>query len=283
MINLKAPAKINLVLEVLNRRDDGYHEIRSLMQTINLYDELSFELDNKVYFESDCKELSGNSNLVYKAVELVKEFTGYERGVSIKLQKNIPVSAGLGGGSSDAAATILALNCLWDLKLEKSSILKLAALLGSDVPFFINRGTAVVTGRGENLTPVAGFYNYWYVILTPKIKVVQDKTKIMYSNLHNQNFSNGDYVGAIIDSCDKGTIIHNSMFYNVFDKIAFSVYPGLDRYWNLLIKANADSIHLAGSGPSIYCVVDSKRHALDLKSSVVEKDCDIVVATTCDN
>jgi len=151
MLTCVAPAKINLVLEVLAKRDDGYHEIRSLVQTISLCDVLSFELADKTSFECTEPSLQTSDNLVVQAAELVRKIGGYNKGAKIKLEKRIPRDAGLGGGSSDAATTLSALNGLWQLKLTTSDLVELAARLGSDVPFFIYGGTASMEGRGEKV------------------------------------------------------------------------------------------------------------------------------------
>src|SRR4030043_1892880 len=155
MLKYLAPAKINLVLEVLSKRADGYHEIRSLIQAINLCDVFSFELADETSFECTEPSLQTSDSLVVQAAELLRKVGGYNKGAKIKLEKRIPWGAGLGGGSSDAAATLSALNRLWNLKLTISDLIEPAARLGSDVPFFIYGGTALIEGRGERVMPLA--------------------------------------------------------------------------------------------------------------------------------
>src|SRR4030042_493313 len=156
MLNYLAPAKINLVLEVLGKRDDGYHEIRSLVQTIGLCDVISFELADVISLECSEPTLQTSDNLVIQAAELLRKVSGCQTGVKIKLEKRIPWGAGLGGGSSDAASTLLALKKLWKLELDTSDLIELAARLGSDVALFIHGGAALTEGRGEKVTPLTG-------------------------------------------------------------------------------------------------------------------------------
>ena len=143
-LTLKARAKVNLTLEVLGRREDGYHDIASIIQTIDLCDTLSLEPADSILFECDKPELQSQDNLALKAAYLLKASTGYDGGARITLLKGIPVSAGLGGGSSDAAATLTGLNTFWGLGLPLDELIPLAAQLGSDVPFFLHGGTAMV-------------------------------------------------------------------------------------------------------------------------------------------
>ncbi|GAI27125.1 unnamed protein product, partial [marine sediment metagenome] len=175
MLTGLAPAKINLVLEVLGKRDDGYHEIRSLVQTISLYDVLSFELAEGISLDCTEPSLQSPDNLAIQAARLLREVSGSEKGVKIGLEKRIPWGAGLGGGSSDAAAVLLALNKLWGLDLTTSGLVGLGAKLGSDVPFFIYKGTALVEGRGERVTPLSASLPGWFVLLLPPLPQMPGK------------------------------------------------------------------------------------------------------------
>src|SRR4030042_180950 len=154
MIPLKAYAKINLTLEALSKRPDGYHEIASVRQATSLADTLTFEPAETLDFNCDVPELQTGDNLVLKAARLLKEISGYKKGARINLTKKIPLAAGLGSGSTDAAATLVGLNKLWGLNLSRAKLLELAAKLGSDVPFFLYGGTALAQERGEQGTPL---------------------------------------------------------------------------------------------------------------------------------
>ena len=147
-INIKSPAKINLHLEVIGKREDGFHELAMIMQNIDLSDYLEFEINNEglIKLESDCNDLSlSDDNLIVKSAKLLRKKSNTDFGANIFLRKNIPIGAGLAGGSSNAAATLIGLNKLWDLKLDYKTILLLSAKLGSDVPFFINGGCQLLS------------------------------------------------------------------------------------------------------------------------------------------
>ncbi|CAA9273694.1 MAG: 4-diphosphocytidyl-2-C-methyl-D-erythritol kinase [uncultured Chloroflexi bacterium] len=167
-LTVLAPAKVNLTLEVLRRREDGFHEIRSVMQRITLCDELSVSHASDLHFECSDPALAGPDNLVYRAAALLRAETGASLGARLRLVKRIPVAAGLGGGSSDAATTLAALDVLWQLRLPRERLLALAAQLGSDVPFFLAESPcALAEGRGELLTPLPSLPPRWLVLLKP--------------------------------------------------------------------------------------------------------------------
>jgi 4-diphosphocytidyl-2-C-methyl-D-erythritol kinase len=151
---LNAPAKINWFLSVTGRRDDGYHNIQTLMQCIGLYDSITFAEDSNISVSCSMPELSGEDNLVLRAAKLLRERTGTERGARLLLEKHIPVAAGLGGGSSDAAYTLIGLDRLWNTGLDRKSLSEIGAEIGSDVPFFIDDVCAVAEGRGEVITSI---------------------------------------------------------------------------------------------------------------------------------
>ncbi|MFC1981580.1 4-(cytidine 5'-diphospho)-2-C-methyl-D-erythritol kinase [Chloroflexota bacterium] len=154
MLTVPAPAKLNLTLEVLGKRPDGFHEIRSVIQAINLCDSLRFQLSQEVTVKSDMPDWSAEESLVSKAASLLQRTTGCSKGASIEVEKLIPLISGLGGDSSDAAAALRGLNQLWKLGLTQEKLVGLAAQLGSDVAFFLYGGTALAEGRGELVTPL---------------------------------------------------------------------------------------------------------------------------------
>lgn len=264
MLKYLAPAKINLVLEVLSRRDDGYHEIRSLVQTISLCDVITFQLADEISLECSEPSLQTSDNLVVQAAELLKGVSGWQRGAKIRLKKRIPWGAGLGGGSSDGAATLLALNKLWKLKLKTPVLVELAARLGSDVPFFIYKGAALIQGRGEKATPLVVSVPRWFVLLIPPLPKIPHKTQQIYSRLDTRHFTNGRLVDRALKSWSGDKQIAPSLLFNVFDKVALDAFPGLEDYWRRFAKAGARDIHLAGSGPALFSPVDSKAKAEEL-------------------
>jgi 4-diphosphocytidyl-2-C-methyl-D-erythritol kinase len=261
VLSILAPAKINLVLEVLGKREDGYHEICSIMQTVSLCDSLSFELADEIWFQCSEPSLQNRDNLVIRAAEMLQKVCGCKKGARITLEKRIPHSAGLGGGSSDAAITLLALNELWSLELPNSQLVQLAAILGSDVPFFSHRGTALVEGRGEKVTPVSQSQPNWFVLLVPQLPLPQQKTQELYSRLDNSHYTEGSYVTRALEVMFQGRLLPPSLLFNVFDAIAFNTFPGLEDYWRRFEAVGAENIHLAGSGPTLFAITTSKARA----------------------
>jgi 4-diphosphocytidyl-2-C-methyl-D-erythritol kinase len=256
-----APAKVNLVLEVLGKRGDGYHEIRSLVQTINLCDVLSFEVADEISFECTEPSLQTSNNLVVQAAEVLRKAGGYNKGAKIKLEKRIPWDAGLGGGSSDAATTLSVLNGLWKLKLTNPDLVELAARLGSDVPFFIYGGTALIEGRGEKVTPLATSMQSWFVLLLPSMLRMPGKTQQLYSRLDARYFTEGHLVGKASRTWSRDRQLSPSLLFNVFDRVAFDAFPGLEDYWRRFEEAGGRNIHLVGSGPALFAPVGSETKA----------------------
>jgi 4-diphosphocytidyl-2-C-methyl-D-erythritol kinase len=264
MLTVYAPAKVNLVLEVLGK-DNDYHRISSIVQSIDLCDVLSFQLENEVCFECDEPRLR-RDNMVTKAALLLKETTGCDLGARIELRKHIPWGVGLGGGSSDAAATLLALNELWGLRLPHSELGRLASKLGSDVPFFIYRGTALVEGRGEKVTPLSSLSSISFVLLVPPLPKISGKTKQMYDNLRVADFTEGQYVQQALATSRQGKRIDHSLMYNAFERIAFDFFPKLGKYRKALEEAGAPGVHLAGSGPCLFTLFSEAKEAGELYS-----------------
>jgi len=263
MLTFYAPAKINLVLEVLGECDD-YHQISSIVQAINLCDILNFQLGEEISLKCSETSLEGD-NLVTKAAELLKEATKCHKGAQIELYKRIPWGVGLGGGSSDAAATLLALNALWKLRLSVPELVHIASKLGSDVPFFIYGGTALVEGKGERVTPLPSICPVWFVLLVPPLPKFEDKTKQMYNNLNATHFTKGQFVRTVLPSLIQGKTIDPSLMFNVFEKVAFDFFPQLGEYRRNFKEAGASSIHLSGSGPCLFTFFLEEERANELR------------------
>lgn len=269
MLTVYAPAKVNLVLEVLGKHND-YHRISSIVQAIDLCDVLSFASDKRIYFK--CNEASlQRDNLVTRAVALLQANTKCGSGARIELRKRIPWSVGLGGGSSDAAATLLALNDLWDLRLSLSELVNLASQLGSDVPFFVHKGTALVEGKGEKVTPLPSLPSTIFVLLVPPLPKVSGKTKQMYSRLGVADFTRGEFVEAALLSLRRGERPDRNAMFNVFERVARDFLPELDKYRKTLQEAGAPRVYLAGSGPCLFTVFSSKEEAGELFSRLKEE------------
>ena len=256
-LTLKAYAKINLTLEVLGRREDGYHDIASIMQAVDLYDTLSFEPADELTLVCDLPELATDDNLVLSAAKLLREETGYESGAKITLEKRIPSASGLGGGSSDAAATMVGLNELWGLGLTIEELAPLAARVGSDVPFFLHGGTAMVLGRGERIRPLPTIDLQWLVLIAPSIHV-PNKTASMYGKLTRSHMTRGALTRKLEARIRGGGDAPPQFYFNAFDDVAFKAYPELEKYWSTLDAMGGREIHLAGSGPSIFAPVSRR-------------------------
>jgi len=259
MLTVYAPAKINLVLEVLGKYDD-YYQISSILQTINLYDVLRFQLAERISFK--CSEPSlEHDNLVTEAAVLLQKTAKCAKGVWIELRKNIPWGIGLGGGSSDAAATLLSLNKLWGLGLSISELGRLGFKLGSDGPFFIYGGIALVEGKGERVTPLPSLCPTWFVLLVPPLPKIQDKTRQLYSKLNTDYFTKGEFVHAVLASLRQGGAIAPGFMFNVFEKVAFDSFQELSKYKRTFAEAGAPSIHLSGSGPCLFTLAYEEKKA----------------------
>ena len=264
MLNLLAPAKVNLVLEVLGKRPDGYHEISSIMQSVSICDSLSFESAKDLSLHCTMPELESD-NLVLKAARLLQQATDYHEGAKINLDKRIPPGTGLGGGSSDAATTLVALNHLWKLDLSFSQLLELAAKLGSDVPFFLYQGTALATGRGEEVTPLPPS-SLKFVMLLPNLPPLPEKTKTLYSQLAAANFTAGDFTRQALKMLFLEKTLDSSLIFNVFDRIAPEAFPGLSDYWQKFELATGSTVHVAGSGPTLFALVENEVSANEVRA-----------------
>ena len=261
MSTLQAPAKLNLTLEVLAKRRDGFHEIRSVIQTINLCDSLRFQLSRNIEFSSDESNWIPEKSLVSKAASLLQEVTGCGRGATIEVNKRIPLLSGLGGDSSDAAATLRGLNKIWGLGLSQDKLLELAAQLGSDVAFFFYGGTALVEGRGEMVTPLPPLSPMRVVLLLPQVPRISGKTKRLYAKLKASHYTGGQITDRLIAGLTGGGEVIPSMLFNVFDDVARDSFIGLKEYWEQFLKAGAREVHLAGSGPALFTIMEDRAQA----------------------
>ena len=269
MSYVSACAKVNLTLELLGGRDDGYHEIRTILQSIGLEDKLYFEYASSVNVTCSVQELENERNLVYRATCLLQKRSGCHRGVKIFVEKGIPIGMGLGGGSSDAAQTLVALDRLWELGLGRDGLLPIAADLGSDVPFFLTGGTALGEGRGDEITLLRSLPEMWLVLLCPPM-VLPEKTARMYSLLTDQNASDGAVVDGAIECINNG-YFNEKYLYNVFENVVSKVYKGFDSLIEDFIQAGAPRVSLSGSGPALFSFVKNKTEGEVLCEALQEK------------
>lgn len=258
---VKAPAKINLYLEIINKRSDGYHNIESVMHTISLFDILEFSeiQENKIEFVCDNFSLPDNKkNLVYKAAEKFKQHYKVDKGIKIKLTKNIPTGAGLGGGSSDAAATILALNKMWNINDTTENLELLGASLGADVPFFMTGGTAKISGIGDVVEKINTKFNGSFVLVKPDFGVstpyAYSKVKFPLTNIRK--------IDKIIGVLEKGEFDFESakdLFFNRFEDFIFDEYQEIKQIRKVLENFGCASL-MSGSGATVFGLVHDKEN-----------------------
>ena len=260
-ITVKAPAKINLTLDVIGRRKDGYHDLQMIMQTIDLHDKITITEtgDSKIVLAMNKVLPDGclpEDNLVCKAAKLMQETYSLSSGFHIKLTKNIPAAAGLAGGSSDCAATLSGINKLCGLGLTKDELCKLGVKLGADVPFCIKKGTMLSEGIGEILTPLADLPPIWVLLVKPNISV---STAYVYSHLNLQRIYNHPKTAQVIEYIDSHDISAlGPELCNVLETVTIPSYPVIAELKEFLMKNGATGSLMSGSGPTVYGLYQDK-------------------------
>ena len=209
-MKLNAPAKINLSLEVLGRRNDEFHEIKTVLQRIDLSDNIEFELHPNLIVECDNLNISDDINLVKRVADNLLEHTQCGRGAYIRLEKHIPVGFGLGGGSSDAAVTLKALNELWGLELSSERLDDIGASLGSDIPALLREATVLGEGRGELISEIRGLDGTPIILIFPK-STIENKTKQMYGNIRSHHYTDGTVTDRLINNLHNEMIVETDM------------------------------------------------------------------------
>ena len=280
MLTLLAPAKLNLTLEVLAKRRDGFHEIRSVIQTINLCDNLRFQLSRNIEFKSSLPDWVPEESLVSKAASLLREATGCSRGALIEVNKRIPLVSGLGGDSSDAAATLRGLNKLWGWGLSRAELLELAAQLGSDVAFFLYGGTALIEGRGERVTPLPPLPHMWVILVVPSVPRMPGKTKKLYASLKPGHYTDGQVTKRLAEALREGREFTPSLLFNTFENIVFTRRSKLSVYRGHIEKIGATDVHLAGSGPTLFTLVKDRTRAEDLYIRLKQQELETYLTET---
>lgn len=259
---IKAMAKVNLGLDVLRRLENGYHEVKMVMQTVNLYDKLTVKKKERegITITSNTGELPLNEdNLIYKAARLIFEKTGKSYGVSIHLDKNIPIAAGMAGGSTDAAATLIALNELFDFGMSKEQLAEIGVKIGADVPYCIYGGTCLSEGIGEVLTKLPDTPDCYLVIAKPGIGV---STKYVYENLHIETVTEHPDMDGMVDAIKAGDLqgVVRTMG-NVLETVTIKRYPEIAAMKQKLLDNGAESALMSGSGPTVFGIFMQKETA----------------------
>lgn len=262
-VERKAYAKINLGLDVIRRREDGYHEVKMIMQTVDIWDRLTFTRKSEAGIELSVGGVDlpvGEDNLIYKAARLVLAQAGIDGGVAISLQKNIPIAAGMAGGSTDAAAVFHGLNELFSLSMSMEDMMKLGVKIGADVPYCIMGGTALSEGIGEILTPLPAPPECILVIAKPDINV---STKFVYENLHADRLTKHPDIDGMAEAIRQGSLdgITKRMG-NVLETVTVGEYPIIDKIKGLMRAKGAVNALMSGSGPTVFGIFTDRSLAL---------------------
>ncbi|MFE4708902.1 4-(cytidine 5'-diphospho)-2-C-methyl-D-erythritol kinase [Peribacillus simplex] len=252
----KAPAKINLALDVLFKRPDGYHEVEMIMTTVDLADRIELKeiKGNHIQILSHNRFVpDDHRNLAYQAAFILKERFGINKGVSITIEKNIPVAAGLAGGSSDAAATLRGLNRLWKLGLSMDELAEIGAGIGSDVSFCVYGGTALARGRGEKITHLPAPPKCWVILAKPTIGV---STADIYKRLQTSKMEHPDVPGMISAIMENNYHDVCEGLGNVLEQVTLQLYPEVANIKDQMKTFGADSVLMSGSGPTVFGLVE---------------------------
>ena len=265
-------SKVNLGLDVLRRRDDGYHEVRMIMQTLKLCDELYFEETQKNEIRIVCNSENlecDENNLIYKAARLIMDEAGIDRGLDIRLKKNIPIAAGMAGGSSDAAAALVALNKMFGIDFDIAKLKEIGVKIGADVPYCIEGGTQLSEGIGEKLTRLKDAPQCFVVVAKPHIGV---STKYVYENLHVETIKTHPNIDAMLKGIDAGDLIEiSSHMENILENVTEKKYPVIAMLKSKLKSMGALNSLMSGSGPTVFALFDDKDKA--------DKACEAVLDT----
>ncbi|HTI15557.1 MAG TPA: 4-(cytidine 5'-diphospho)-2-C-methyl-D-erythritol kinase [Dictyobacter sp.] len=264
-------AKINVTLDILGKRPDGYHELATIMQTIDLYDTICFSStsENQVQLICNRQELNTADNLVVRAAEAIRKKLHLTRGVSIELQKRVPVAAGLGGGSSNAAAVLVALQRWWQLPLSQEDLWSMAADLGSDVPFFLTGGLALCEGRGERITPLPAYWPgemRWLLLVKPTISV---STATVFRNLTAQDYTNGVWSRTVQAMLRAQGPLQTEQFFNGLERGVLAQYEEVAQARQAILAAGATNVRLSGSGPTLFSVFSTLELATKVQQQLI--------------
>lgn len=271
-IRLKARAKINLGLDVLGKREDGYHEVRMVMQTIGIYDRLILTKipEEEIRITSNLAFLPVNeNNLIYKAIKLLKDEYNFPGGVSVDLNKFIPVAAGMAGGSTDAASTMFGVNRLFGLNLSMGKMMELGVRLGADVPYCVMRGTALAEGIGEKLTRITPVPHMWILIAKPQINV---STRLVYEQLDMGGIQKHPDIDGIIRAIEAQDVVRIAQSMgNVLENVTVPLYPVIETIKQDMLSHGAINAMMSGSGPTVFGIFPDEQTTLACQAFLKKK------------
>ena len=262
-LNLLAPAKINLTLEILGKRPDQFHDLTSIIVSVNLCDEIKIEESSELEIFCSNILIKKESNLAYLVANALRNQYKISTGAKITLSKNIPVAAGLGGGSSDAATTLIGLNKLWGLGLKIDQLSPIARSFGSDITFFLHNGTAMVQGKGDIIRTLPQANIKYAVILSPDIPI-NNKTRLMFSKVTSSHYTKGALTRKLESRIRSRGDIPPELLFNVYDPISSELFPELKSTLQIFSEIWSEEIHICGAGPSLFTLVESREIATAL-------------------
>jgi len=284
LLKVYAPAKLNLYLDVLEKRPDGYHNVKTLFEKIDLKDEIEIirkrrGIDVRIEPKASCPE--GKDNIVYKAIEALLKESKLDLGLEVIIKKNIPVGSGLGGGSSDAASVLRAINEKFDLGISPKRLFHIASLLGKDVPFFmLDAPFAIGRLAGEGLEPVEADVSFFHIVIKPDVSI---STEAMYKRLDRlQRGPRRNGLEAIIPALkNKDLALLKKAYYNAFEEVLADSTHYIEKTKTLLLKAGAEAVFLSGSGSALFCTLKDKEEAIQILARIPKKQgMDVFLATT---
>lgn len=265
-LTLKAPAKVNYLLDVIRRRPDGYHDLRMVMQRVNLCDEITIHLTESPELSVGCGKdgvPDGPGNIAWKAARTVLDLAGSGRGATISIAKNIPVAAGLGGGSSDAATVLMGMNHLLELGLTDQELMRIGVKLGADVPFFIFKKTALAEGIGEQLRAMPPMPQLWVLLVNPGVHV---STAWVYQNLRLTSRSGLAKLPELFRTAEDVC----SLLSNDLESVTIPAFPVIDDIKRALVARGALGAMMSGSGPTVFGLFRDRENAEMARAGVVE-------------
>ena len=270
-VTLKALAKINLGLDVLGRRENGYHDVRMVMQTIYLYDNVTMEKTEEAGIHLECNLFYlpvDETNIAYKAAKLLMDEFNIQEGVRIVLDKHIPVAAGLAGGSANAAAVLVGMNRLFSLGLTQEDLMERGVSLGADVPYCVMRGTVLAEGIGEILTPLPPLPKCCVLIAKPGISV---STKTVYEKLDSQEIEEHPDIDGILEGLEQEDLLKvASSMGNVLETVTIGDYPIIEEIKDVMKETGALNAMMSGSGPTVFGIFDDRSKAKEAQRKLRE-------------
>ena len=265
-LQISAYAKINLTLEVIGRRDDGFHDVATILQTVDLADRLTLWPADELAVECAVPQLRGEDNIVWSAAVQLARYAGIAPKARILIDKAIPVAAGLGGGSADAAAALRGLNRLWGLDLPRRELALIAAALGSDVPFLLAGGTALGVGRGDDIAQLPALPPVDALLVVPA-ETMPSKTPTLYRALTPEDFSDGGHATRLAWRTGAGTLT-TAECRNAFERAAKAIFPGLAGVWEIVAATAQRPPRLSGAGPALFCLPSSESERIRVAAAL---------------